>query len=118
GALHPEAGHLPVIRLRGDDFVSVCPFHPHCAEGLASGPAVRRRLGEGRALMDDQHIFELVADYLGQLAAALVMALSPPRILWGGGVVVASQLVPRIEQRMAEALGAYGVGPAASGPGF
>ena len=118
GALHSEAGHLPILRLSGDDFTSVCSFHPHCAEGLASGPAIRRRLGEGRDLADDPATLELVADYLGQLGAALVMAWSPHRIVWGGGVVAASQLVPHIERRLVAALGGYGAGPAVTQPGF
>ena len=118
GALHSEAGHLSVIRLPSDDFTSVCSFHPHCAEGLASGPAVRRRLGERRELADDPELLELVADYLGQLGAALVMAWSPHRIVWGGGVVAASQLVPHIERRLVAALGGYGVGPTVLRPGF
>lgn len=118
GALHAEAGHLPVIRLPGDDFPSTCPFHPDCAEGLAAGPAVRRRLGEGRDLAEDPALIELVADYLGQLGASLVLAWSPHRIVWGGGVVTAAAMVPRIEQRLRSALGGYGVGPAAAEPGF
>ena len=73
-SLHAEAGHLPVIRLAGDELPSTCPFHPHCAEGLAAGPAVRRRLGEGQDLADDPAVIELVADYLGQLGASLVLA--------------------------------------------
>ncbi len=118
GALHSEAGHLSVIRLSGDDFTSVCSFHPHCAEGLASGPAIRRRLGEGRDLADDPATLDLVADYLGQLGAALVMAWSPHRIVWGGGVVAASKLVPHIERRLVAALGGYGAGAAVCQPGF
>jgi fructokinase len=118
GALHSEAGHLSIIRLPGDDFASVCSFHASCAEGLASGPAVRRRLGEGRDLADDPATLELIADYLGQLAASLVMTWSPHRIVWGGGVVAASQLVPHIERRLVAALGGYGVGPAVTQPGF
>jgi len=118
GALHSEAGHLPIIRLPGDDFCSVCSFHPHCAEGLASGPAVRLRLGEGRDLSDDPATLELVADYLGQLGASLVMAWSPHRIVWGGGVVTASDLVPQIERKLVAALGGYGAGRAVTQPGF
>ena len=87
GALHPEAGHLRLVRRAGDDAPSVCPFHDDCAEGLVSGPAVRKRLGDGRELADDPALLELVADYLGQLAAALVLAWSPNRIVWGGGVI-------------------------------
>ena len=118
GALHPEAGHLPLIRLPGDDVPSVCSFHPNCAEGLVSGPAVRRRLMHGGQLADDPATIELVADYLGQLGAALVLAWSPHRIVWGGGVITAAEIVPRIEQRLAAALGGYGVGPAPTQPGF
>ena len=118
GALHPEAGHLQLVRRAGDDIPSVCSFHPHCAEGLTSGPAVRRRLGEGRALSDDPATVELVADYLGQLGAAIVLAWSPHRIVWGGGVVTAATMVPLIEQRLVAALGGYGVGPAATQAGF
>ena len=118
GVLHPEAGHLSVVRLPGDEAESVCPFHHHCAEGLASGPAVRRRLGEERGLADDPATLELIADYLGQLGAALVLAWSPHRIVWGGGVVVGSRLVPHIERRVVAALGGYGVGPTVLQPGF
>lgn len=118
GVMHPEAGHLPVRRRPGDDAPSTCPFHAHCAEGLAAGPAVRARLGKGKDLADDPATIELVADYLGQLAASLVMAWSPHRIVWGGGVVTAADLLPKIQRQLVSALGDYGVGPAATRPGF
>ena len=118
GALHPEAGHLPIIRRPGDNFESVCPFHPDCAEGLCSGPAIGKRLGEGRELAGDAQLIELVAYYLGQLAASLVLAWSPCRIVWGGGIIRAAPLVPLIEEKLQAALGGYGVGPAVEQPGF
>ena len=118
GALHPEAGHLPVIRRLEDEFASVCKFHSSCAEGMVSGPALRRRLGNGENLADDPDLVELVADYLGQLAASLVLAWSPRRIVWGGGVISAAPIVPRIEQSMRDALNGYGVGDAANQSGF
>ncbi len=118
GALHAEAGHLPIVRRPADGFPSVCPFHSSCVEGLASGPAVRKRLGEGRNLADDAAVHDLVADYLGQLAAALVMAWSPHTIVWGGGVVSGAQLVPQIGERLVTVLGGYGVGPAATREDF
>jgi fructokinase len=118
GALHSEAGHLRLVR-RGDDQVpSVCAFHPDCAEGLVSGPAARRRIGEGRELADDPALLDLVTDYLGQLAAALVLAWSPHRIVWGGGVIGATPMIEAIEAAMRSSLGGYGVGPAAGCPGF
>lgn len=118
GALHAEGGHLPIVRRTGDDFPSVCSFHANCAEGLVSGPALHKRLGQGRNLADDLEVMELVADYLGQLAATLVLAWSPHRIVWGGGAISTTPIIPEIEQAMRDALGGYGVGDAAYQPGF
>lgn len=111
GALHPEAGHLRLVRRSDDDVPSVCSFHQDCAEGLVSGPAVRRRLAEGGELADDPVLIELVAHYLGQLAAALVLAWSPNRIVWGGGVIGAAPMMQAIEGAMRTSLGGYGVSP-------
>jgi fructokinase len=118
GALHPECGHLPVIRELGDNFPSRCPFHASCAEGLVSGPALRKRLVPGTDLADDPRLVELVAAYLGQLAATLVLAWSPQCIVWGGGVIVGAPLIPMIEQAMRDTLNGYGVGEAANQHGF
>ena len=118
GALHPEAGHLRLVRRDDDDVVSVCPFHSDCAEGLVSGPAVRSRLGEGAALAEEPRLIDLIADYLGQLAAALVLAWSPHRIVWGGGVIGAAPMIEAIESAMRLSLAGFGVGPAAVQPGF
>lgn len=118
GALHPEGGHLPICRHSDDQFPSVCRFHANCAEGLVSGPALRKRLGEGKDLEDDPPTMNLAAGYLGQLAASLVMAWSPQRIVWGGGAISAASLIPMIEQAMRDALNGYGVGEAAYQPGF
>src|SRR5215472_6264160 len=76
-ALHPEIGHIRLARRELDRVPSVCPFHQSCVEGLASGPAIARRLGEGRALERESAILDLVAQYLGELAAALVLCWSP-----------------------------------------
>jgi fructokinase len=118
GALHPEAGHLRLVRRADDDVASVCPFHEDCAEGLVSGPAVEGRLGERRDLAGNPQLVELVAAYLGQLAAALVLAWSPNRIVWGGGVIGAVPMMEAIESAMRVSLGGYGVGPAVNQPGF
>ena len=112
GALHPEAGHLQLVRRSDDDVPSSCPFHSDCAEGLVAGPAMRRRLGEGRELAESPDLVGLAADYLGQLAAALVLAWSPHRIVWGGGVIGGASLIPLIQDKLHITLGGYGVGSA------
>lgn len=117
GALHPEIGHLPLRRAPGDDWPSICAFHPNCAEGLAAGPAVRARLA-GRALNESPEVEALVADYLGQLCGQLVLAWSPQRIVMGGGVLTDGQLLPRIGARMRAELNGYGAAQVAVEPGY
>lgn len=118
GVMHPEAGHLPLIRHHRDDVPSVCRFHENCAEGLVSGPALRQRLGEGRELLDDPHVRDLAIQYLGQLAASLVLSWSPHRIVWGGGAISKAGLTQGIEETMRAALNGYGVGSAVEQSGF
>jgi fructokinase len=118
GALHPEIGHIRLTRRKRDRAPSVCPFHENCVEGLASGPAIARRLGPDRALVDEPAILDLVAAYLGDLAGALVLAWSPERIVWGGGVMATPGLLERLRSALAEALAGYGVGEAAAAADF
>lgn len=118
GALHPEIGHLRLARRQHDRAASVCPFHESCVEGLASGPAIARRLGANRTLADDPASLDLVAGYLGDLAAMLVLAWSPERIVWGGGVMATPRLLECLRSALDRALGGYGVGEAAAAADF
>jgi fructokinase len=118
GALHPEIGHIRVDRRERDQEPSVCPFHNSCAEGLASGPALAHRLGAGRALADDPAVLGLAAGYLGELAATLVLAWSPGRIVWGGGVMSTPGLLEDLRSALAGTLAGYGVGEAVAAPDF
>src|SRR5262249_20983815 len=45
GIGHSEIGHIRIPRLPGDGLESVCPYHDDCVEGLASGTALKARLG-------------------------------------------------------------------------
>lgn len=107
GALHPEVGHLPLRRAPGDDFISTCPFHPNCAEGLIAGPAVGQRLA-GRALEDAPEVRDALSDYLGQICSMLLLAWSPQRIVLGGGVMHIPDLLGPIEAGMRAELNGYG----------
>ena len=118
GALHPEIGHLRLVRRPGDDAPSTCPFHDDCAEGLAAGPAVARRLRPGETLVDRSDLRDLVAGYLAQLLAAIVLAWSPHRIVVGGGVEAAPGMLAAIRAAYSGAFGGYGVGPTAQSADF
>ncbi len=117
GALHPEMGHVPVLRFDGDVTPSACPFHSSCAEGMAAGPALQRRL-DARRLEQSPADFAAVADYLGQFFATIILAWSPHRIVVGGGVMEVPGLRGAAAVRMLAALGGYGVGSAAGEADF
>jgi fructokinase len=117
GALHPEIGHIRVVRREGDAFASACPFHPDCAEGLAAGPALAARLA-GASLEDRPEVAAIVADYVAQLAVILVLTWAPHRIVVGGGVGGAPSMLDAIRQAFARALDAYGLSPRVREPDF
>ncbi len=85
--LHQEFGHLPLRRHPDDHAPSRCPFHDGCAEGLAAGPAIAARFGRPlSAFAPDGPEMAMIADYIGQLCASIHLAVSPMRIVFGGGV--------------------------------
>jgi fructokinase len=102
GLTHAEIGHVFLRRHEADrDYPGICRFHGDCLEGLASGPAIVARIGRSldEALADDP-IWEVEADYLGQLCALLVNTVAPHQILLGGGVMQQHRLFPAIRARM------------------
>lgn len=106
--LHPELGHVSLLRRADDTAPSACRFHPHCAEGLIAGPAIFARFGRQLGFADaGGPEVALVADYLGQLCANLVLTLSPHRIVVGGGVSQVPGLLPLLQQEMVRQLGGY-----------
>jgi fructokinase len=113
GLVHPEMGHLLIGRREDDDFEGVCPFHGGCLEGLAAGPAIERRWGcKAESLATDHPAWELEAHYLALGLANLVLALSPQRLILGGGVMDQRQLFPSIRRKMAGLLNGYVQAPA------
>lgn len=102
GASHPELGHLKPARVEGDSFPGSCPYHGPCLEGLASGPALAARWGRrAEELPEDHPAWELEAAYLARAFASFACALSPRRVILGGGV----GLRPGLAERAAELLG-------------
>jgi fructokinase len=110
GFLHGELGHVRVPRLAGDDWPGACPFHGACVEGLASGTAIRARLG-GRdvaSLLPDDPLWDTVAHALAQLCHVIVCAAAPRRIAIGGGVLERQpHLLARVSALLVESIAGY-----------
>lgn len=108
GLTHPEMGHVRLRRHADDDYRGFCRFHGDCAEGLASGPAIKDRLGQPlNELLADHPFRAILADYLGQLCAQAVLMVSPQRIVLGGGVMNAGGLHAPTAARMRHWLAGY-----------
>jgi fructokinase len=106
--LHPEMGHIALQRLSADTAPSTCAFHDHCAEGLAAGPAIAARFGASLDHFAPEGAeYDMMAHYLGQFCAQIVLMLSPERIVLGGGVGGAPGLVRAVHRAMVRQLGRY-----------
>ena len=109
GFAHCELGHIRPARLSGDDWPGSCPFHGDCVEGLASGPALKARLGEeALQLAADHPVWDSVAWALAQMCHAIVCTAAPRAIAIGGGVVSGNpHLLGRIETMLVGSLAGY-----------
>jgi fructokinase len=112
GLLHPEMGHVPVPRLdiggRPDPFEGACPFHGRCLEGVASGTALRARVGgDPERLSDDDPVWDLTARYLAHGLAAMALVLAPERLVLGGGVMARPGLHARVQEHLRSVLADY-----------
>ena len=109
GLVHPELGHM-IMSVEPSDTMpdGTCPFHRHCLEGLASGPAIEKRWGLSSKLMTPDHpAWELEASYLAQMCVNSIVTFSPEVIVLGGGVMKQTHLFPRIRKKTLELLGGY-----------
>ncbi len=110
GIGHCELGHMRVARLPGDDWPGSCPFHGDCVEGLASGTAIRARLGAAPLadVGNDHRVWDGVVEAVAQLCQAIVLATGAARILVGGGVANGQPfLLPRIDARLRAIIAGY-----------
>jgi fructokinase len=110
GFAHSELGHIRPIRLPGDGWLGSCSFHGDCVEGLASGTALKARLGQRHIgdIAPDDPVWETVVFALAQLCHAIVCATCPMRIAIGGGVIERQpHLLDRIQQMLVESLSGY-----------
>ena len=109
GLLNPEMGHLRIPHSRErDPFNGCCPFHGDCFEGLASGPAIEKRLSRtGATVPENDPFWDLEAEYIASALVNYILVLSPKRIILGGGVMQREFLFPKIRRRTREFLNGY-----------
>ena len=108
GLSHPEMGHLSLPRVKGDGtFVSSCPFHKSCAEGLASGTAISARWGAPLNELPLNHpAWDLEAEYLAEFTHTLTLTYSPEKIILGGGVA-SEPLLKKVREKLFRKLNGY-----------
>jgi fructokinase len=93
---------------RESPFGGVCPFHGHCLEGLASGPAIEARWGvRAETLPEDHPAWELEAHYLALGLVNIICVLSPERIIMGGGVMHQRQVFTHLHAEVRRRLNDY-----------
>jgi fructokinase len=109
GMNHTELGHIRVARKPGDTFPGMCPYHGDCIEGLASGPAIEKRVGKPASQLPADHpAWDFVVHGLAQLLHTMVLTTAPRRIFLGGGVMAGqAQLFERIQQELKRSLNGY-----------
>jgi fructokinase len=109
GLLTPEMGHLRIPHSRElDPFEGSCPFHGDCFEGLASGPAIEKRLGiTGANISENDPFWDIEVDYIASALMNYILVLAPKKIILGGGVMQRQFLFARIRHRVHELLNGY-----------
>jgi fructokinase len=109
GMLNLEMGHVLIPHNRDlDPFPGMCPFHGDCFEGLASGPAIEKRLGLRGALIPEEDAFwDIEVDYIASALMNFILTLSPKKIILGGGVMQREFLFPKIRRRVRDLLNGY-----------
>ena len=109
GLIHPEMGHIRIPHdWEADPYGGSCSFHGDCLEGLACGPAIHQRWSESpKELPPDHPAWALEARYVALGVASLVCAISPQRVVIGGGVMRQQHLFPAVRRNLLELLNGY-----------
>lgn len=105
---HPEFGHIRVQRHPADNaFRGVCVFHRDCLEGVASAPAFTARHGDPESLDVNHPGWDIEAYYLAQACLTLSLSFRLERIILGGGLMLAPNLLALVHRHYLELSGGY-----------
>jgi fructokinase len=108
GLIHPEIGHILLVKNPLDTYKGKCPYHANCFEGYASGPAIEERWGEPADSIPPSHpAWDMEADYIAQALCNIICTISPQKIILGGGVMQQFHLFQKIHQKTKEYLNGY-----------
>ncbi len=108
GMLHPEAGHVLLVKHPDDTFEGACPFHSNCLEGFAAGPAIEKRWGKKAIeLANDEQVWDMEAYYIAQALVSYILTLAPRKIVLGGGVMHQTHLFPLVRSKVKALLNNY-----------
>lgn len=120
GLTHPEMGHMWVAHDRArDSFAGCCPSHGNCFEGLASGPAMEQRWGLKTEDIPEGHpAWALEAHYIALALCNTIYAISPKRVILGGGVMQRSFLFDLIRRELMRLMNGYIQHPALDDDGI
>lgn len=101
GMMHPESGHILLVKHPSDTYAGKCPYHGCCLEGMAAGPAIEDRWGaKAYDLKDNMAVWELEAYYIAQALVNYIYTYSPQKIILGGGVMHQEQLFALIRKEV------------------
>ena len=124
GRMHPEAGHVPVQPLKGDNFGGYSwgdksPFQgQNTVEGLTSSVALTERYEQMMnatkvdrsvlvTLPDNHPVWDHAANALANLCTTLLLTVSMEQIVLGGGLMNRSGLLEKTQQRTLELINGY-----------
>ncbi|MBE5959858.1 MAG: ROK family protein [Lachnospiraceae bacterium] len=108
GLMHPEAGHIRLVRHPEDSYEGCCAFHGTCMEGLASGPAIERRYKKPAAELGGcDKVWKIEAYYIAQAISNYILTYSPEKIILWGGVMHQEKLFGLVREQVREMLNGY-----------
>jgi fructokinase len=127
GRMHPEAGHVPVQPLDGDNFTgyswgtnSKSPFKGiHTVESMTSSVALTERIEQItkqtvslnrewlQDIHDDNPVWDHASNALANLCVTLVLVTSVEKIVLGGGIMKRNGLIEKVRRRTKVLLNGY-----------